>query len=36
VARTLLPLHAEELVFADDEIAPALCFERFKTSTLEP
>jgi L-seryl-tRNA(Ser) seleniumtransferase len=30
-----LPLAAEELAFADDEIAPALCFERLKTLALE-
>ena len=30
-----LPLDAEELAFADDEIAPALCFERLKTLALE-
>jgi L-seryl-tRNA(Ser) seleniumtransferase len=30
-----LPLAAEELEFADDEIAPALCFERLKTLALE-
>ena len=30
-----LPLAAEELTFADDEIAPALCFERLKTLALE-
>jgi len=30
-----LPLRAEELVLPDDEIALALCLERFKTLTLE-
>ena len=30
-----LPLAAEELAFADDEIAPALCFERLKALALE-
>src|SRR5215472_9634728 len=30
-----LPLAAEELAFADDEIAPALCFERLKTLALD-
>jgi L-seryl-tRNA(Ser) seleniumtransferase len=30
-----LPLTAEELTFADDEIAPALCFERLRTLALE-
>ena len=30
-----LPLAAEELAFADDEIAPALCFEPLKTLALE-
>src|SRR5215470_2247002 len=30
-----LPLAAEELAFADDEIAPALCFERLRTLALE-
>src|SRR5215831_6548208 len=30
-----LPLAAEELAFADDEIAPALCFERLKALALD-
>ena len=30
-----LPLAAEELAFADDEIAPALCFERLKMLALD-
>src|ERR1700730_7866317 len=30
-----LPLAAEELAFADDEIAPALCFERLKELALD-
>src|SRR5215472_16286258 len=30
-----LPLAAEELTFADDEIAPALCFERLRALALE-
>src|SRR5215470_1374531 len=30
-----LPLAAEALTFADDEIAPALCFERLRTLALE-
>lgn len=30
-----LPLTAEELTFADDEIAPALCFDRLKTLALD-
>lgn len=30
-----LPLAAEDLAFADDEIAPALCFERLKTLALD-
>lgn len=30
-----LPLAAEELSFADDEIAPALCFERLKRLALD-
>jgi hypothetical protein len=30
-----LPLAAEELTFADDEIAPALCFERLRKLALE-
>jgi seryl-tRNA(Sec) selenium transferase len=30
-----LPLAAEELALADDEIAPALCFGRLKTLALE-
>ena len=30
-----LPLAAEELTFADDEIAPALCVERLRTLALE-
>ena len=30
-----LPLAAEELTFADDEIAPALCFERLRILALE-
>src|SRR5262249_34067650 len=30
-----LPLAAEELAIADDEIAPALCFERLRTLALD-
>ena len=30
-----LPLAADELTFADDEIAPALCFERLRTLALD-
>jgi L-seryl-tRNA(Ser) seleniumtransferase len=30
-----LPLAAEELAFADDEIAPAQCFERLKELALD-
>jgi L-seryl-tRNA(Ser) seleniumtransferase len=30
-----LPLAAQELAFADDEIAPALCFERLKALALD-
>jgi L-seryl-tRNA(Ser) seleniumtransferase len=30
-----LPLAADELSFADDEIAPALCFERLRTLALD-
>ncbi|HJU18153.1 MAG TPA: hypothetical protein VJ770_16995 [Stellaceae bacterium] len=30
-----LPMEAEELAFADDEIAPALCFERLKSLALD-